>query len=120
VKKVLIYVSITVIALVLLSGAFSGGFLAGHYFPAGNTAFPALDLPPVSVPQGNDTPANQGTPTAPQDIQTLFAPFWETWQIIHDQYVDQPVDDVALMRGAIRGMLASLGDEHTSYMDRCL
>jgi carboxyl-terminal processing protease len=31
--------------------------------------------------------------------------------------VDQPVDDIALMRGAIRGMLESLGDEHTSYMD---
>ena len=37
--------------------------------------------------------------------------------MVHDQYVDQPVDDVTLMRGAIRGMLDSLGDAHTSYMD---
>jgi C-terminal processing protease CtpA/Prc len=27
------------------------------------------------------------------------------------------VDDVALMRGAIRGMLEALGDKHTAYMD---
>jgi carboxyl-terminal processing protease len=47
----------------------------------------------------------------------LFAPFWETWDIVHDEYVDQPVDDLTLMRGAIEGMLASLGDRHTSYMD---
>jgi len=31
--------------------------------------------------------------------------------------VDQPLDDVALMRGAIQGMLAATGDKHTSYMD---
>jgi carboxyl-terminal processing protease len=31
--------------------------------------------------------------------------------------VDQPVDDVALMRGAINGMMEALGDQHSSYMD---
>jgi carboxyl-terminal processing protease len=50
-------------------------------------------------------------------VTKLFEPFWETWQIIHDQYVDQPVNDTKLMQGAIRGMLASLGDAHTAYMD---
>ena len=48
--------------------------------------------------------------------QDLFAPFWETWDIIHEQYVDQPVNDETLMQGAIEGMLGSLGDPHTSYM----
>ena len=47
----------------------------------------------------------------------LFIPFWESWDIVHNQYIDQPVDDLALMRGAISGMLDSLGDQHTSYMD---
>jgi len=36
---------------------------------------------------------------------------------VHEKYVDQPVDDIALMRGAISGMLKALGDEHTSYLD---
>ena len=52
-----------------------------------------------------------------EDLDALFKPYWEAWAIVHEQYVDQPVDDVALMRGSIRGMLDSLGDEHTSYMD---
>jgi carboxyl-terminal processing protease len=47
----------------------------------------------------------------------LFAPFWQAWKIVHDNYVDQPVDDVVMMRGAIKGMLEALGDQHTSYMD---
>jgi len=61
------------------------------------------------------------TPTlvpGPSDQTTeLFAPFWQAWQLVHDKYVDQPVDDGALMRGAIKGMLEALGDEHSAYMD---
>jgi len=57
------------------------------------------------------------TPAAAADTNQLFKPFWEAWEIVHEQYVDQPVDDLELMRGAIDGLLGSLGDEHTSYMD---
>jgi carboxyl-terminal processing protease len=52
-----------------------------------------------------------------EEYQDLFAPFWETWDIIHEQYVDQPVNDETLMQGAIEGMLESLGDPHTSFMN---
>jgi carboxyl-terminal processing protease len=52
----------------------------------------------------------------PEEYQNLFAPFWEAWDIVHNQFVDQPVDDLALMRGAIKGMLEALGDRHTSFM----
>jgi len=47
----------------------------------------------------------------------LFVPFWEAWNVVHQQYVDQPVDDVKLMQGAIRGMMDSLGDKQTFYME---
>jgi carboxyl-terminal processing protease len=52
----------------------------------------------------------------PADLEDLFAPFWETWDLVHEDYVDQPLDDTELMRGAISGMLAALGDAHTTYM----
>jgi carboxyl-terminal processing protease len=63
------------------------------------------------------TPAAITGDTTATTLDELFAPFWESWDIVHDEYIDQPVDDVALMRGAINGMLDSLGDPHTSYMD---
>jgi carboxyl-terminal processing protease len=44
------------------------------------------------------------------------APFFEAWNLIHKEYVDQPVDDTLLSEGAIRGMIAALGDEHSGYM----
>lgn len=100
-----------IFSLILLAGAFSGGFLAGNFLE-----LPGASRPTVILPGQNLAPTSEGRVPTTQE-QTLFVPFWEAWNIIHEQYVDQPMDDVALMRGAIRGMLAALGDQHTSYMD---
>ncbi|HVS37877.1 MAG TPA: S41 family peptidase [Gemmataceae bacterium] len=50
--------------------------------------------------------------------EKTFAPFWETWNLVHEYYVDQKsVNDVKMTREAIAGMLDSLGDEgHTLYL----
>jgi carboxyl-terminal processing protease len=54
---------------------------------------------------------------SPEEMQDLFEPYWEAWDILHEYYVDQPLDDTELMRGSIRGLVDSLGDPHSSYMD---
>ena len=99
------------VAVILLAGAFSGGFIAGHLLPVSGQLPIISDFLPSSPgvdPQQSSTPA---------ELQTLFTPFWEAWNVIHEQYVDQPVDDVKLMQGAIRGMMDALGDDHTFYME---
>lgn len=105
-------VLLVIFGLVLLAGGFGGGFVAGHVLPLSGLSFsglgPALPAPTVS-PQ-----ANAATPV---ELQDLFKPFWEAWQLVHSQYVEQPVDDTLLMQGAIRGMMDALGDPHSSYMD---
>ena len=105
---------IVLLSLFLLSGAFAAGVVVSHFSPA-----LGLDTLLIQAERGLNvpsTPAGSGTAT-PKDMQALFAPFWEAWDLVHKEYVDQPVNDVELMRGAIRGMLASLGDAHTTYMD---
>ena len=102
------------LAVIMLLGSFSGGFLVGHFLPSKPASQPFL-AGTVEPPVPTVSPDQQST--TPGDLQTLFKPFWEAWNIVHDQYVDQPVDNVALMQGAIRGMIAALGDEHSSYMD---
>lgn len=52
----------------------------------------------------------------PDTAADEFAPFWETWNLVHERYLRQPVDDTALVEGAIDGMLAALGDPHTRYL----
>jgi len=102
------------VALVVLLGSFSGGFLVGHFVP-----FQAGSNQPIfaSTPEPVPTVSPQQQSTTPDELETLFQPFWEAWSIVHEDYVDQPVDDLTLMQGAIRGMIDALGDEHSSYMD---
>jgi carboxyl-terminal processing protease len=99
---------LVVVAVLLIACSFGGGLAAGHFLPLG--IIPSLS--------NNTTPtatADQGG--TPQDLQTLFTPFWEAWQLVHQNFVDQPVDDTKLMEGAIRGMMEALGDQHSSYMN---
>jgi carboxyl-terminal processing protease len=64
----------------------------------------------------NEEQPNYLTSSDPE-LGTLFTPFFQVWDIIHEQYIDQPVDDVKLMQSAIGGLMSGLGDEHSSYMD---
>lgn len=85
----------TLILLILIF--FSGGYLLGQSSIAPiQLVGPAID-----------------TPT---EVQQSFRPFWETWEFIHEEYFDQPVDDEALIEGAIEGMLATLDDPNTIYL----
>lgn len=98
------------VSVIMLLGTFSGGFLVGQAFPL--------------LMNSDEDQESQLTSTNPplsssesEELDTLFQPFWETWNYVQEQYVDQPVDQTLMMRGAIEGMLSSLGDPHTSYMD---
>ncbi|MBM3123243.1 MAG: PDZ domain-containing protein, partial [Chloroflexi bacterium] len=105
-----------VVGLLLSIGLFGTGLAVGGLSPQIQQSASRL----VGLEGAPLLQAAVGTPTAgstTEDRASLIAPFWETWDIIHSRYVDQPVDDVSMMRGAIRGMLESLGDEHTTYMD---
>jgi len=110
-KTIKIIISLFV-AAILLAGVFSGGFLAGHLLPTSGGLPVIDDLNPFS-----SEPSTEPQAVTPGELQTLFQPFWEAWNIVHEQYVEQPVDDVALMQGAIRGMMDALGDQHTFYME---
>ena len=97
--------------LFLVVGAFSAGAIVG------NLIIPKPDLGWLEKTTDTQPSSTDGDSTAEITMDELFSPFWETWDIVHDQYIDQPVDDQEMMRGAINGMLESLGDQHTAYMN---
>jgi carboxyl-terminal processing protease len=105
-NKFIKYTLVAFVVAACMLGSFSGGLVTGRMLPA---SFLPMLPQPVSTPEG----AKSATP---DDLQTLFKPFWESWKLVHEKYVDQPVDDTKLMQGAITGMMESLGDQHTSYM----
>ncbi len=110
-NKAIKYTFAIIAVIVLALGAFTGGFVAARLTPAAAPQFthPSISIPPTTLPEQQAA--------TPQDVQNLFAPFWETWNLIHKNYVDQPVDDVALMRGAINGMMDTLTTGRNYYLD---
>jgi carboxyl-terminal processing protease len=98
-NKVIRTTLLVVVALVLLAGAFSGGVLVGSSVQLGGLS-------------GIMSSSTGGTPS---NLATTFIPFWQTWNLIHSQYLVQPVDNTKLMEGAITGMVASLDDPYSSY-----
>jgi carboxyl-terminal processing protease len=118
-SKILRISLIGLFILFLLLNAFLGGMVVGlssDQFMTQNIpdslGFLKTLLPPVP---GVETAPN-GTDEG-QELDALFKPFWESWQIVNEQYVTQPLEKEKLMQGAIRGMLQSLDDPYTSYMD---
>lgn len=81
----------------LTTTAFAAGFGVGRYV-----------VPPY-VPD-----EVQGTATSQQE---QFRIFWEAWRIIESKfYSEKPLDFKSMTYGAIRGMVASLGDSHTVFL----
>ncbi|GAB4399115.1 MAG: S41 family peptidase [Anaerolineales bacterium] len=129
-NRVVLTIFAVFMVLALVSGACIGGFAAGRFTAPQKTVEVQVPGAPQTIivtaqPQGNGAqpqatvqpPAAAQPSASPEELQQLFAPFWEAWTILHQNYVDQPLDDEALMRGAIDGMMQSLGDQHTAYMD---
>jgi carboxyl-terminal processing protease len=90
----------------LLIGCLVVGFIGGY----------ATHTLAVKLPILNNITSSPITNTV-TSTDELFKPFWEAWKIVHDQYLVQPVNNEKMMQGAIRGMMDSLGDPHTTYMD---
>jgi len=59
---------------------------------------------------------NQCKVCAPENVD--FSLFWEAWQTLETKYVNQDnFDDQEMIYGAISGMVNSLGDPYTVFLD---
>jgi carboxyl-terminal processing protease len=54
---------------------------------------------------------------APAEFQKTMPVFWQAWDIITTEFYTQPVDPTSMTYGAINGMVNSLGDPHTVFLD---
>ena len=113
-NKTLRTVLFVLVAVVLVVCAFGGGIVAGNFINVLKPGSLAL-LPSITGTSGQPTTTGSSQGGTPTDLQSLFAPFWQAWDLVHQNYVDQPVDNTKLVQGAINGMMAALGDPHTGY-----
>lgn len=114
-KRFLLFGVGAAIVLLLVVGSFSVGMFVGGVFADEET--PTTSTVLQSTVESVLSTTVPGSVATPANTEELFEPFWQSWDLVHDIYIDQPVDDEALMQGAIRGLMDSLGDQHSSYMD---
>ncbi|MFH1112243.1 MAG: S41 family peptidase [Patescibacteria group bacterium] len=50
-----------------------------------------------------------------QDVD--FSLFWKVWDYVQANYLEHPVSDTKLFYGSLQGILASLGDPYSIFMD---
>ena len=115
-SKIIVTIIAVFVLSILLAGTFSAGVFAGGLLTTSGFEFPRTGGSAGGSDQVAEINADQAAAT-PDDLEELFEPFWQSWDEVHEQFVEQPVDNELLMRGAISGMLESLGDDHTSYLD---
>lgn len=76
---------------------FGGGYVLGQ------SSFAPVELSLTSSALSEETTA-------------AFQPFWETLELLQEEYFKQPLNDIELAEGAIDGLLATLDDPNTRYL----
>lgn len=109
-SKIIRTILVLLVLGLLMGLSFSIGLAAGISLPS------TVSLPSLPFISANPVAATPSSTQTTIDRETLFKPFWQAWDLIHENYVDQPVDDQLLMQGAIRGMLEALGDPYSGYL----
>lgn len=82
-------------------------FLAGFYVGR-------VDINKILVQGNNSGVSNRFSSNSNgTDVKLL----WDVWDKIDNEYIKQDVDNEKLLRGAIKGLVASLDDQYTAYLD---
>lgn len=94
------YGIVAAVLLIFVGGAFAG-FRAAESSEAraGGTVENRETLPPYLL----------------QNVD--FKLFWDVWSLVKEKYLEQPVADSRLFYGALSGLVASLGDPYSIFLD---
>jgi carboxyl-terminal processing protease len=104
--------------LLWFSAAFVGGYLFGQAEAlAGNVRLVDLTVRVASaVGLHPPLPASGPAGLLSADEQSRFKVFWETWQLLEQEYVDRAaLDPNKMTHGAVGGLVDSLGDPYTVF-----
>ncbi|HJV33310.1 MAG TPA: S41 family peptidase [Patescibacteria group bacterium] len=94
------------LALVFVVASFLWGYRLGAHGAASKT---------VASASGTVEFVNAGLDLSGGKVD--FKLFWDTWNLIKDRYAKQPVDEKKMFYGALEGMVASLGDPHSIFLE---
>lgn len=114
------YAVLIVLVAVVACAAYGAGFGSGYYAHA-LTARAERGTPPAPQVGERPTPlAAEGSPGEPPlttEDERAFRVFWEVWSNLKQDYYGELPDAEEMTNGAIRGVLWTLDDKFTSYIE---
>jgi len=118
------------VLLMLTAGVFLAGFGSAYLLtgsgvlPTWSASAPEVAPPPPptqgEVEEGPDaapTPTPVPIPTPANEEEETFQLFWEVWDLVQRHFYGELPDMQALTYAAIRGMLSTLGDDYTAFIE---
>ncbi|MBN1955331.1 MAG: S41 family peptidase [Anaerolineae bacterium] len=103
------------------TAAFIAGIGVSRLAETGETNILPTTVSPVPQPTAGDGgpvyPDPNPTPPPTSPDEEAFQLFWEVWDIVQQEYYGEVPDMQAVTYGAIRGMLETLDDEYTSFIE---
>ncbi len=125
-RNVIKLVLVGTIVLLLAGVAFVAGF-GSSYVLTGSGMLPAWSLttptaaPPPTGPPAEEEIAPTSTPvpipTPEGEDEETFQLFWEVWGLVQDNFYGEMPDMQQVTYAAIGGMLSTLEDEYTAFME---
>jgi len=124
-RNVIKFVIVGTIVLAFSAAAFLAGFgsaclLAGHgALPAWPLAAPA-DTPSPAPPgeaEEETSPTLVPTPVPTNEDEEAFQLFWEVWDLVQHNFYGELPDMQDVTYAAIRGMLGTLDDKYTAFIE---
>lgn len=95
------------IGIALLAGSFYAGTVVGY--KRGEVA---------AVPPGSGRVLNTDQePPAFLSDDVDFGLYWRVWNLLKERYFRRPVSDTQLFYGSLKGLVESLGDDYTTFLD---
>jgi carboxyl-terminal processing protease len=106
-KSVFVYVGIIVTLLVFLAG-----YGLGESRNVVTREVQTVEGFEFGIVEGKDRPPPE---FLAKDVN--FSLFWDVWRTIQDSFIDAPVGETSLLYGSIHGLVASLGDPYTTFLE---
>lgn len=101
-----------------ITGFGTSSLLVGEDISLGQGLSPAV-FPTVEPSLSPSTPSTtpESPPTPANSEQETFQLFWEVWDILQRDYYGDLPDMQSVTYGAIQGMLETVGDDYTSFIE---
>jgi carboxyl-terminal processing protease len=115
VQKVLRLFGIGIIVAALTVTTYFAGYENG-YHSGQLAAQPGLSAPLADTEASLKKQASTRAGPTPEE-EAAFAVFWEAWKLLKSEYYGDLPDPRHLAYGAIQGVIKTLGDEHTAFLD---